>query len=60
MSANALPLRRFKVLDLTRARAGPTAVRQLAAASSIGSKSRAIVQYPREKYLDVKVFGDHP
>ncbi|MEL0323344.1 MAG: CoA transferase, partial [Rhodospirillales bacterium] len=30
MSTNALPLRRFKVLDLTRARAGPTAVRQLA------------------------------
>ncbi len=30
MSQNALPLRRFKVLDLTRARAGPTAVRQLA------------------------------
>ncbi|MEQ9121390.1 MAG: CoA transferase [Alphaproteobacteria bacterium] len=30
MTANALPLRRFKVLDLTRARAGPTAVRQLA------------------------------
>lgn len=30
MSAKDLPLRRFKVLDLTRARAGPTAVRQLA------------------------------
>lgn len=30
MSAANLPLRRFKVLDLTRARAGPTAVRQLA------------------------------
>lgn len=30
MSASHLPLRRFKVLDLTRARAGPTAVRQLA------------------------------
>ncbi|MGZ0189409.1 MAG: CoA transferase, partial [Alphaproteobacteria bacterium] len=30
MTANHLPLRRFKVLDLTRARAGPTAVRQLA------------------------------
>src|ERR671918_1404237 len=26
---SALPLSRFKVLDLTRARAGPTAVRQL-------------------------------
>lgn len=30
MTENTLPLRRFKVLDLTRARAGPTAVRQLA------------------------------
>ncbi len=30
MTQNHLPLRRFKVLDLTRARAGPTAVRQLA------------------------------
>lgn len=30
MTADNLPLRRFKVLDLTRARAGPTAVRQLA------------------------------
>lgn len=29
-SADHLPLRRFRVLDLTRARAGPTAVRQLA------------------------------
>src|SRR5262249_13626665 len=27
---NNLPLERFKVIDLTRARAGPTAVRQLA------------------------------
>ena len=27
---NALPLARFTVLDLTRVRAGPTAVRQLA------------------------------
>ena len=30
MTANALPLARFKVLDLTRARSGPTCVRQLA------------------------------
>ena len=30
MSASAGPLSRFKVLDLTRVRAGPTAVRQLA------------------------------
>ena len=30
MNANSLPLSRFKVLDLTRARSGPTAVRQLA------------------------------
>ena len=29
-SGNGLPLARFKVLDLTRARAGPTCVRQLA------------------------------
>ena len=27
---NRLPLARFKVIDLTRARSGPTAVRQLA------------------------------
>ena len=27
---NKLPLSRFKVIDLTRARSGPTAVRQLA------------------------------
>jgi crotonobetainyl-CoA:carnitine CoA-transferase CaiB-like acyl-CoA transferase len=30
MSSSAMPLSRFKVLDLTRVRAGPTAVRQLA------------------------------
>ena len=30
MQNNSLPLSRFKVLDLTRARAGPTAVRQFA------------------------------
>ena len=30
MTENALPLARFKVLDLTRARSGPTCVRQLA------------------------------
>src|SRR5579872_3678343 len=30
MSASPMPLARFKVLDLTRVRAGPTAVRQLA------------------------------
>ena len=30
MSAKSLPLSRFKVLDLTRVRAGPTCVRQLA------------------------------
>ncbi len=30
MSENSLPLSRFTVLDLTRVRAGPTAVRQLA------------------------------
>lgn len=30
MSSNALPLSRFKVIDLTAHRAGPTAVRQLA------------------------------
>ncbi len=30
MQDNSLPLSRFKVLDLTRARAGPTAVRQFA------------------------------
>ena len=30
MTATALPLARFKVLDLTRARSGPTCVRQLA------------------------------
>src|SRR4051794_30512642 len=30
MAANGLPLSDIKVLDLTRARAGPTAVRQLA------------------------------
>ncbi len=30
VSGNALPLARFKVLDLTRARAGPTCARQLA------------------------------
>lgn len=30
MTDSHLPLRRFRVLDLTRARAGPTAVRQLA------------------------------
>jgi formyl-CoA transferase len=30
VNANSLPLSRFKVLDLTRARSGPTAVRQLA------------------------------
>ena len=30
MSIGSLPLSRFTVLDLTRARAGPTAVRQLA------------------------------
>ena len=30
MQNHSLPLSRFKVLDLTRARAGPTAVRQFA------------------------------
>ncbi len=30
MAANAGPLARFKVIDLTRVRAGPTCVRQLA------------------------------
>ena len=30
MSSSNLPLSRFKVVDLTQARAGPTAVRQLA------------------------------
>ena len=30
MTQTALPLSRFKVLDLTRARSGPTCVRQLA------------------------------
>ena len=30
MSIGSLPLSRFTVLDLTHARAGPTAVRQLA------------------------------
>ena len=30
MNTTALPLSRFTVLDLTRVRAGPTAVRQLA------------------------------
>ena len=30
MTGTAMPLSRFTVLDLTRARAGPTAVRQLA------------------------------
>ena len=29
MTTNSLPLSRYKVLDLTRARAGPTCVRQL-------------------------------
>jgi len=29
MTANSLPLAKFHVLDLTRARAGPTCVRQL-------------------------------
>ena len=29
MTTNSFPLARFKVLDLTRARAGPTCVRQL-------------------------------
>ncbi len=30
MSGDSLPLSRFRVLDLTHARSGPTAVRQLA------------------------------